>query len=110
MTLQEFGEPDDVLINVQRQEGDEAEQIQAIAVVKEALGERVVEYRRTEFVGPKVGSELKQAGALATGLALLVIAVYIWFRFEWQFSIAALIAFFVAQGFNSLGGLIDGRL
>jgi preprotein translocase SecF subunit len=92
VTLQEFGEPDDVLINVQRQEGEEAEQIQAIAVVKEALGERVVEYRRTEFVGPKVGGELKQAGALATGLALLVIGVYIWFRFEWQFSIAALIA------------------
>ena len=92
VTLQEFGEPDDVLINVQRQEGEEAEQIKAIAVVKEALGERVVEYRRTEFVGPKVGGELKQAGALATGLALLVIGVYIWFRFEWQFSIAALIA------------------
>ncbi len=92
VTLQEFGESDDVLINLQRQEGEEAEQIEAIAVVKEALGERVVEYRRTEFVGPKVGGELKQAGALATGLALLVIAVYIWFRFEWQFSIAALIA------------------
>ncbi len=92
VTLQEFGESDDVLINLQRQEGEEAEQIEAIAVVKEALGERVVEYRRTEFVGPKVGGELKQAGALATGLALLVIGVYIWFRFEWQFSIAALIA------------------
>ena len=92
VTLQEFGAPDDVLINIQRQEGDEAEQIKAIAVAKEALGERVVEYRRTEFVGPKVGSELKQAGAIATGLALLVIGVYIWFRFEWQFSVAALIA------------------
>jgi preprotein translocase subunit SecF len=92
VTLQEFGEPDDVLINVQRQEGDEAEQIKAIAVLKDALGDRVVEYRRTEFVGPKVGGELKQAGALATGLALLVIGVYIWFRFEWQFSVAALIA------------------
>jgi preprotein translocase SecF subunit len=92
VTLQEFGEPDDVLINLQRQEGEEAEQIKAIAVVKDALGDRIVEYRRTEFVGPKVGGELKQAGALATGLALLVIGVYIWFRFEWQFSIAALIA------------------
>ncbi len=92
VTLQEFGAPNDVLINLQRQEGEEAEQIQAINIVKEALGERVVEYRRTEFVGPKVGAELKQAGALATGLALLAIAVYIWFRFEWQFSVAALIA------------------
>ena len=92
VTLQEFGGADDVLINLQRQEGEEAEQIQAIQVVKDALGERVVEYRRTEFVGPKVGGELKQAGAIATVLALLVIAVYIWFRFEWQFSVAALIA------------------
>jgi preprotein translocase SecF subunit len=109
VTLQEFGEPDDVLINVQRQEGDEAEQIKAIAVVKDALGERVVEYRRTEFVGPKVGGELKQAGAIATGLALLVIGVYIWFRFEWQFSIAALIALlhdvFATIGFYSLTGI-----
>jgi len=92
VTLQEFGEADDVLINLQRQEGEEAEQIQAIQVVKDALGDRILEYRRTEFVGPKVGGELKQAGALATGLALLVIGVYIWFRFEWQFSVAALIA------------------
>ena len=92
VTLQEFGGSDDVLINLQRQEGDEAEQVQAIQMVKDALGPRVLEYRRTEFVGPKVGSELKEAGAIATGLALLVIGVYIWFRFEWQFSLAALIA------------------
>jgi preprotein translocase SecF subunit len=39
-----------------------------------------------------VGGELKRNGAIATGLALLVIGVYIWFRFEWQFSVAALIA------------------
>jgi preprotein translocase SecF subunit len=92
VTLQEFGEPDDVLINLQRQDGEEAEQIKAIVVLKDALGDRVVEYRRTEFVGPKVGGELKRNGAIATGLALLVIGVYIWFRFEWQFSVAALIA------------------
>jgi preprotein translocase SecF subunit len=92
VTLQEFGAPTDVLINVQRQEGDEAEQIKAIQVVKQALEGRVVEYRRTEFVGPKVGGELKRAGAMATGFALLAIGVYIWFRFEWQFSLSALIA------------------
>ncbi len=92
VTLQEFGEPDDVLIYVQRQEGDETEQIKAIVVVKDAIGDRALEYRRTEFVGPKVGGELKRNGAIATGLALLVIGFYIWFRFEWQFSVAALIA------------------
>jgi preprotein translocase SecF subunit len=92
VTLQTFGEPEDVLINIERQPGDEAEQAAAIVVVKEALGESVADYRRTEFVGPKVGGELKRAGLLATVLSMLGIALYIWFRFEWQFSLAALIA------------------
>lgn len=92
VTLQEFGAPDDVLINVQRQEGDEAAQAAAIATIKDELGGIVAEYRRTEFVGPKVGDELKLSGALATGLALLGIALYVWFRFEWQFAFAGLTA------------------
>ena len=92
VTLQTFGEPTDVLINLQRQDGDSEAQQRAISTVREALGDVVVEYRRTEFVGPKVGDELKRAGALATLLSLLAIGVYIWFRFEWQFGVAALIA------------------
>ncbi|MEM7171411.1 MAG: protein translocase subunit SecF [Pseudomonadota bacterium] len=93
ITLQEFGNPQDILINVERQSGGtDAEEFNAIEPVKEALGDLVVEYRRTETVGPTVGEELKQAGLLATLLALLGIAVYIWFRFEWQFSLAALVA------------------
>ncbi|MEQ8356962.1 MAG: protein translocase subunit SecF [Kiloniellaceae bacterium] len=91
VTLQEFGEPTDVLINVAKQDGDEEEQIKAIDAVKQALGEGI-EIRRQEFVGPKIGSELKEAGLLATVLALLGIGLYIWFRFEWQFAGAALIA------------------
>jgi len=92
VTLQEFGNPNDVLINVQRQDGAEKEQIAAINRIKEELGDEVAEYRRTEFVGPKVGGELKKAGFLATIFAMLGIAVYIWFRFEWQFAMAAVIA------------------
>ena len=92
VTLQEFGTPTDLLINVQRQEGDEKAQIKAIQVVKGELGDSVAEYRRTEFVGPKVGSELRRAGIIATLLALVGIGIYIWFRFEWQFGIAALVA------------------
>ncbi len=94
VTLQEFGNPTDVLINVQRQDGAEKEQIAAIDRIKAELGDQVAEYRRTEFVGPKVGDELKQAGFLATIFAMLGITVYIWFRFEWQFAVAALIALF----------------
>ncbi len=92
VTLQEFGAPNDVLINVERQEGDEKAQIKAIDAVKAELSGQVAEYRRVEFVGPKVGGELKQAGLTATLLALLGIGVYIWFRFEWQFAAAALAA------------------
>ena len=92
ITLQRFGEETDVVINVQRQEGDEKAQQAAIAAVKDALADKVVEWRRTDFVGPTVGAELKEAGFLATVLSLLAIGVYIWFRFEWQFGVAALMA------------------
>ena len=90
--LQEFGSPDDVLIRVQRQEGEEAEQLAAINTLKAALGDRVSEYRRTEFVGPTVGAELINGAILAVGLALGAILLYIWFRFEWQFGVGAVIA------------------
>jgi preprotein translocase SecF subunit len=91
VTLQQFGEPSDVLINISRPEGGEGEQIQVIHEVTAALGEGV-EIRRQEYVGPKIGDELKEAGLLATVLAMLAIAAYIWLRFEWQFGVAALIA------------------
>ena len=92
ISLQEFGAEDDVLINVQRQEGDEQAQADAIRIIKETLGDTVAEYRRTQFVGPKVGEELKKDGMIATALALLGIGLYIWFRFEWHFGAAALVA------------------
>jgi preprotein translocase subunit SecF len=91
VSLQEFGTPNDLLIRLPRQEGDESNQIRAIEKVKSALGS-TVEYRRTEFVGPKVGSELVQAGTIAVVLTLAAITGYIWFRFEWQFGVGAIIA------------------
>jgi preprotein translocase subunit SecF len=91
ISIQEFGTETDVLVRIQRQDGAEREQLAAIEAVKTALGPDV-EYRRTEFVGPTVGEELKRAGALAVGLALLSILLYIWFRFEWQFGVGAIVA------------------
>ena len=90
--IQEFGAPDVVLVRIQRQDGDEAAQLAAINRAKEALGAAVAEYRRTEFVGPKVGGELIEAATLAVVLSLLAIMAYVWFRFEWQFGVAAIIA------------------
>ena len=90
--LQEFGAPTDVLINFGQQPGDERAQLAAIEKVKEALGDKVAEYRRIEVVGPKVGGELVRGGIIATLLAMLAIAAYVWFRFEWQFGVAALVS------------------
>ncbi len=91
VNIQEFGTKTDILIRVQRQEGDEKAQIAAISAITQSLGSNY-EVRRTEFVGPTVGAELAEKGMLAIGCALLAIMLYIWFRFEWQFSIAAIIA------------------
>jgi len=91
VSLQQFGTERDVLIRIQRQEGDEQAQIAAIDRVRGALGD-AVEYRRTEFVGPTVGQELIQAGTLAVVLAVGAILIYIWFRFEWQFGLGAVTA------------------
>lgn len=89
--LQEFGRDTDVLIRIERQEGGEKGQLRAVEIAKEALGGEV-SYRRTEFVGPKVGGELIEAGVTAVLLALAAMLVYIWFRFEWQFGVGAVIA------------------
>ncbi len=91
ISLQGFGTPNDVLIRLQRQPGDDKAQTVAVNKVTEALGPSY-EYRRTETVGPKVGGELVQAGTIATILALLSIMLYVWFRFEWQFGVGAMLA------------------
>lgn len=96
ISLQEFGDPTDLMIRLPQQEGGEGAQQAAIDKVRASLdarfGEGVVDYRRTEFVGPQVGEELKKAGALAVLWSLIGILAYIWFRFEWQFGVAAIIA------------------
>jgi preprotein translocase subunit SecF len=94
VSLQEFGSTGrDVMIRVQRQEGDEKAQMAALVKVKAALGEGF-SYRRVEIVGPKVGGELVRDGILAVVLSLAAITLYVWFRFEWQFGVGALISTF----------------
>lgn len=89
--LQEFGQPSDVLIRIERQPGGEKAQLVAVDKAKKALGNEI-NYRRTEFVGPKVGGELIEAGVTAVLLALSAMLIYIWFRFEWQFGVGAVVA------------------
>ncbi len=95
VALQEFGTPTDVLIRVERQTGEQKEQIAAVDQVKKVLEENFgseISYRRVEFVGPKVSEELFWAGGQAVLFALIAILAYIWFRFEWQFAIGSIVA------------------
>lgn len=95
VALQEFGSPSDVLIRVERQPGGDDSQQGAVDIVKRALANELggdITYRRVEVVGPKVSGELIEAGVLALVLALGAMLIYIWFRFEWQFSVGAVVA------------------
>jgi len=91
VSLQGFGNASDVLIRLAQQPGGDKAQEAAQEKVRQALG-KTVEFRRVEVVGPEVGSELIQAGVTATVLALIAIAIYVWFRFEWQFGIGAMVS------------------
>ncbi len=95
VALQTFGSPTDVLIRVERQDGEQDAQLAAVDQVKQTLAQSFgddITYRRVEFVGPKVSDELFKAGAEALLFALIAILAYIWFRFEWQFAVGSVIA------------------
>ena len=89
--LQQFGAPNDVLIRVAEQPGGDAAQQVAVNKVRGALGSNI-EYRRVEVVGPRVSGELLSYGIIGLMLAILGILIYLWFRFEWQFALGAMIA------------------
>ncbi|GAK34532.1 protein translocase subunit SecF [alpha proteobacterium Q-1] len=94
VSVQEFGEPRDVLIRFQEQPGGEEAQKEAQIRVENALQTNIegVSIRSTSFIGPKVSSELARDGILAVSLSVAAVLVYIWFRFEWQFGLGAVIA------------------
>ena len=89
--LQQFGAPNDVLIRISEQPGGDAAQQEAVQKVRGALGGDV-EYRRVEVVGPSVSTELLAYGTIGLVLAIGAILIYLWFRFEWQFALGAMIA------------------
>jgi len=89
--LQQFGAPSDVLIRIGEQPGGDEAQRAAVAKVRDALGDDV-EYRRVEVVGPRVSGELLSYGTIGIMFAIGGILFYLWFRFEWQFALGAMIA------------------
>jgi preprotein translocase subunit SecF len=89
--LQEFGAPNDVLVRVPEQPGGDQAQQAAVQKVRDALGSEV-DYRRVEVVGPSVSTELLSYGTIGLLSAIVAILFYLWFRFEWQFALGAMIA------------------
>lgn len=94
VTVKEFGKNNDFLIKFEKKENNNNN---LIVQIKEDLTKSVgpgFNFRRVENVGPKVSSELLRSGVIAIGLSLLAMLIYIWIRFEWQFSIGAILALF----------------
>jgi preprotein translocase subunit SecF len=89
--LQQFGGPENVLIRIARQAGGEAEQQAAVGKIRQALGDDVI-YQRLESVGPRISTELLAYSTIGLVLAIFSILIYLWFRFEWQFALGAMIA------------------
>ena len=94
ISLQQFGDNKTVSVRVPMTDvADEKAQQAAVQTIKDTLG-KDWEYRKVETVGPKFGDELKSGTAWAFVLAMLGIMAYVWFRYEWQFGLNALLALF----------------
>jgi len=91
--VQGFGAPTDLLIRVQTQgDGSPALQQTAVTNVADTLSKDGYTVRRTETVGPTVSGELATSGAIGLSVSIIAILIYVWFRFEWQFAVGAIIA------------------
>ena len=94
VSVKEFGEYNDFLIKFEKKEQNNSN---LIGEIKENLTKSVgpgFNFRRVETVGPKVSAELLKSGIIAIGLSLTAMMIYIWIRFEWQFSLGAIFALF----------------
>ena len=92
--IQEFGDSSTILFRIEKQDNDDTNQKETIEKLKNSLSSDI-DYRRTEFVGPKVGKELTLMGIKAISFSLIAMFIYIWFRFSgWQFGLGALVALF----------------
>ncbi len=92
VTVQNFGTSQDVLIRVPAKAAAAGARLSEIVMETLRSADPAAELRRTEFVGPQVGRELVENGALALLVVSLGIVIYLWARFEWKFGIAAIVA------------------
>jgi preprotein translocase subunit SecF len=90
--VQNFGSSRDVLIRMPLREGQSSGDLSKEVIAKLQADDSTAELRRVEFVGPQVGRELAENGALALLITSLGIVIYLALRFEWKFGVAAIIA------------------
>jgi len=92
VTVKKFGKANDYLVKIEMTESNNENFIKSInEKLSSDLGSNI-NFRRVENVGPKVSKELLKTGLLAISLSLIAMLFYIWIRFEWQFSLGAIIA------------------
>ncbi|MGH8744674.1 MAG: protein translocase subunit SecF, partial [Burkholderiales bacterium] len=90
--VQNFGTSKDVLIRLPAKQGEAGSKLSEIVSAALREADPSAEIRRVEFVGPQVGQELLDNGGLALLFVSIGIVLYLWFRFEWKFGVAAIIA------------------
>ena len=106
VTVKKFGNDNDYVVKFEKKQSVEENFIENIKLeLTNDIG-KIFEFRRVESVGPKVSSELLKSGIIAIALSLGAMLIYIWIRFEWQFSLGAISAVFhdviITLGFFSL--------
>jgi preprotein translocase subunit SecF len=89
--VQGFGNASDVTLRFGVQPGGDGAQEAAVKRIREVLNP-VYDFRRVEVVGPRVSGELVQSGTLGIVISIIAVLGYLWFRFEWQFAVGAIIA------------------
>jgi preprotein translocase subunit SecF len=89
--VQEFGSPQDISLRVELQAGGEQAQQNVVRRIRETFADQY-DLRRIEVVGPRVSGELVQSGMLGVIVAIIGVLIYLWFRFEWQFAMGAVVA------------------
>ena len=93
VSVKKFGNETDFIVKFEKQNSNDPKFIENIKLkLTNSIGE--VDFRRVENVGPKVSSELLKSGVIAITLSLAAMLIYIWVRFEWQFSLGAILAIF----------------
>ncbi len=106
VSVKKFGKDNDYVVKFEKKQSIEENFIENIKIeLRKDIG-NVFEFRRVESVGPKVSAELLKSGVIAIALSLGAMLIYIWIRFEWQFSLGAIAALFhdiiITLGFFSM--------